>query len=130
MKRISLYSILLLIVFCSCKSFTTTVKTITVQDTIITKEVQVDTVTSLLSARKDTIVIQKERATTKYFISKDSIWVHTICSSDTIIKEIKIDVPVKERKLGRWDNFRIQAFPYLLFLAFLAFVVIFYRLLK
>ena len=65
---------------------------------VITKDVKVDTVTSLSGMRTDTFVINKENLWIKTIVHKDSIYVYGNCQSDTIeiIKKIKVPVKVFE----------------------------------
>lgn len=61
------------------------------RDTIYTfsNSVSIDTIHSIESLRKDTLVINKENLTIKTFIHKDSIFIYGLCDTirDTIIYE-------------------------------------------
>lgn len=63
--------------------------TIFYHDTIFVPGVNHDTVFSIetILFSKDTIVIQKDRLTQKFFYSKDSIYIYGECASDTVYKD-------------------------------------------
>lgn len=68
----------------------------TIYDTtrVVTKDVKVDTITSIEGLRRDTMIINRENLWIKTIVHKDSIYVFGNCESDTIevTKEIKVPV--------------------------------------
>jgi hypothetical protein len=75
------------------------VDTIHFKDTInvITKEVYKDTLTTLKSVSKDTLIITKENLTVKTFYNyhTDSLFISGECESDTILVPYEVMIPVE-----------------------------------
>jgi len=92
-------SLIWLVTSCSCTYHAKQIKkkcgvvtdTLRITDTVITKEVSVDTVFKL-NQIKDTLIIFKDKVKMKfYYNTKDStIYVQSKCLSDTIIKTISV----------------------------------------
>lgn len=103
----------------------------TIYDTtrVITKDVKVDTVTSLEGIRRDTMIINRQNLWIKTIVHKDSIYVFGNCESDTIetIKEIKVPVQMFTYKKTKWyENLgkRVWWLIILFGLGFLAYMII------
>ena len=84
---------------------------------VITKDVRVDTVTSIEGIRRDTMIINRENLWIKTIVHKDSIYVFGNCKSDTIevTKEIKVPVQMfTYEKKTFWSRFGNKFFWLLL----------------
>lgn len=65
--------------------------TMVIYDTTYLAMVKTDTVFKQ-SMVKDTMVIQKDRLTMKYFYSNDTVYLSGECKDTTIIKEVRVEV--------------------------------------
>lgn len=65
-----------------------------------TERIQVDTITSIESMRRDTFVMTRENLTVKTIIHKDSVFIWGECDADTIYKVIERQIP--------YDKFEYQ----------------------
>jgi hypothetical protein len=115
---IILFSLLIASFFCACspqKRLNRLVKNhpellrvevLTINDTFLTQQTNIDTVFSLLSATKDTFIVTKNNITTKLFIHRDSIFISTISKPDTFVKVIKVPYErvLAEKKEDKFDK--------------------------
>lgn len=78
--------------------------TLHIVDTVqfISEKVEVDTITSIESMRRDTFVINRENLTVRTIVHKDSIYIWGECESDTLYKVIERQIP--------YDKFEYQEF--------------------
>lgn len=75
--------------------------TIWQRDTTIIKEIRADTVFSNSSSR-DTIVLQKDRLTIRYYHTRDSVYLQGECAGDTIYKDRPVYVNTVQSKDEDW----------------------------
>ena len=70
------------------------VDTLTIRDTItyVTDRVEVD---SVFTHSKDTVILQKDNLTVKYYYSRDSVYLYGECESDTVLIPYETKVPVE-----------------------------------
>lgn len=83
--------------------------TIHIRDTTYIATSKTDTVFRQ-STVKDTVVVQKDRLTMKYYYNNDSVFLSGTCSDTTIIKEIQVTTEkaiIKEGELPKWVWFAL-----------------------
>jgi len=102
--------LILLLNSCSCNSalkrvqkkcnYKVNTDTIYLRDSIVVKEVRLDTIT--FAPLHDTVYIQKDKLKIKYVkLSGDSIFIRGICEADTIYKDRIVTINKTEYKASR-----------------------------
>lgn len=111
MKKLLIIFVLVFISSCSCdfhyrrlsKRCDLKKDTLTIHDTLITREVQKDTVFNY--NQKDTVIIREGKLTVKYFYNRDStVYISGKCAPDTIIREIRAPYNFVKPNVEYWPG--------------------------
>lgn len=73
----------------------------------VTNKVEIDTIHSLESMRRDTFIIHRENLTIKTIVHKDSIYIWGQCDADTIYKTVEYAIPYDKfeyQEIKRWKK--------------------------